>query len=102
MSSRGRARRLLAVSVLVLWGCGGPLAVFPGGALDGHVKSTPQNFAFARDAGTIQLETRPDDPYSVNIACVVVGGALYVSAGDKRRPYFVRARRPSHRFFRAR
>ena len=75
---------LLAALVVVLWGCGGPVAVFPGGVLDGQVKSMPQSFAFARDAGTIQLETRPDDPYSVNIACVVVGDALYVSAGDNK------------------
>lgn len=75
---------LLAALVVVLWGCEGPVAVFPGGVLDGQVKSPPQSFAFARDAGTIQLETRPDDPYSVNIACVVVGDALYVSAGDNK------------------
>jgi len=58
--------------------------VFPGGRLDGPVEAAPASFAFARDAGTIQLETRPEDPYSVNIACAVVGDALYVSAGDSK------------------
>jgi hypothetical protein len=75
---------LLALSAWVFWGCGGPVAVFPGGALDGPVKPTPASFAFAEDAGTIQLETRPEAPYSVNIACAVVGDDLYVSAGDNR------------------
>ena len=69
---------------LVLVACNGPFAVLPGGVLDGPVKPTPPNFDFARDAGTVQLESRPDDPYSVNINCAVVGDALYVSAGDNR------------------
>ena len=30
----------------------------------------------------MQLETRPDDPYSVNIAYTVMEGRLYVNAGD--------------------
>lgn len=74
----------LVLSASFLLACEGPTAVFPGGALSGPVKEAPASFAFARDAGTVQLETRPDDPYSVNIACAVVGDALYVSAGDNR------------------
>jgi hypothetical protein len=73
-----------AVWVLVFVACGGPVAVFPGGALEGPVKPAPQSFAFASEAGTIQLESRPEDPYSVNIACAVVGDDLYVSAGDNK------------------
>jgi hypothetical protein len=42
------------------------------------------SFDFARDAGTVQLETRPEDPYSVNIACAVVDEQLYVSAGENK------------------
>jgi hypothetical protein len=72
------------LGLLVLAACGSPLAVFPGGALDGPVQPTPQSFEFARDAGTIQLETRPQEPYSVNIACAIVGEDLYVSAGDNK------------------
>lgn len=73
---------LVFLPVFALWACGGPVATFPGGQLDGPVKPAPESFAFAQDAGTIQLETRPDDPYSVNIACAVVAGDLYISAGD--------------------
>ena len=32
--------------------------------------------------GTMQLETRPEDPYSVNIAYTVLNGTLYANAGD--------------------
>lgn len=82
---RKRSILALAVSSQVLsGGCGGPVAVFPGGALDGPVKPAPASFAFAREAGTIQLETRPADPYSVNVHGAVAGEGLYVSAGDNR------------------
>jgi hypothetical protein len=77
-------RRSVVLCLPAFWACSGPLAVFPGGALEGPVKPAPESFAFARDVGTIQLETRPEDPYSVNIACAVVGDALYVSAGDNK------------------
>ena len=32
----------------------------------------------------MQLETRPDDPYSVNIWVIALGDHLYVHAGDNR------------------
>ena len=48
------------------------------------VQSAPESFAFAQDAGTIQLETNPGDPYSVNIACAIVADRLYVSAGGNK------------------
>ncbi|MCP5040560.1 MAG: nitroreductase family deazaflavin-dependent oxidoreductase, partial [bacterium] len=32
----------------------------------------------------IQLETNPEDPYSVNIAYTVVDDQLYIYAGDTR------------------
>lgn len=71
-----------AALLTVALGCGGPTLIFPGGALEGEVHPAPSSWAFAADAGTIQLETRPEEPYSVNIVCVVVGEELYVSAGD--------------------
>ena len=76
-----RALARFGIASFLLCSCSGPFAVFPGGALDGPVEPTPQSFAFAQDAGTVQLETRPEDPYSVNIACAVVGDALYVMSG---------------------
>ena len=30
----------------------------------------------------VQLETRPEDPYSVNIAYTLLEGRLYINAGD--------------------
>ena len=72
------------IGAFVLISCNGPFATIPGGALEGPVKPTPASFDFARDAGTVQLETQPDAPYSVNIACAVVDDGLFISAGDNR------------------
>ena len=84
MNARRLFLPLLTALALLLVACDGPMLIFPGGALGGTVKPTPANFEFARDAGTVQLESRPGEPYSVNIACAVVGDGLYVSAGDNR------------------
>lgn len=77
-------RPCLPLLLLLALGCEGPVAVFSGGALPGPVKPVPPSFAFARDAGTVQLETNPAEPYSVNIACAVADDRLYVSAGDNK------------------
>ncbi len=78
------SRLLAAFAVVAATACGGPFVTIPGGRLSGPVVPPPKSFDFARDAGTVQLETRPEDPYSVNIACAVVDGRPYVSAGDNR------------------
>lgn len=75
-------RFLSLLLALSLSGCDGPLLVLPGGQLDGALEPTPSNWTFAGDYGTVQLETRPDDPYSVNIAFTVIDGRLYINAGD--------------------
>jgi hypothetical protein len=73
------AALLLAVAVSA---CNGPLVVFPGGKLSGDAASAPTDWSFAGDSGTAQLETRPEDPYSVNLVFTVVNGGLYINAGD--------------------
>lgn len=66
-----------------LWsfGCQGPTGLLPGGALAGEPAPNPTDWLFAGDSGTIQLETDPDDPYSVNLAYTVMAGRLYLNAG---------------------
>ena len=57
----------------------GPLGPFPGGKLRGAVhQGAPPDWSFAQDEKQIQLETRPGDPYSVNVWCGVMDGKLYV------------------------
>jgi hypothetical protein len=64
-------------------GCG-PILLLPGGRLDGTVEAAPSDWAFVEDVSTVQLETRPEDAYSVNIWAVGLGPHLYVHAGTNR------------------
>ncbi len=75
--------RLIAILLMLsTLGCNGPFVLLPGGKLDGSPLPTPDNWTFAGDYGTVQLETHPEDPYSVNIAYTVMNGRLYINAGD--------------------
>jgi len=68
-------------------GCGGPVLVFPGGALSGEVVSEPvEDWSFADDA-FVDLEVRPDDPYSVELNYVVRDGVLYIDPAEGRTWY---------------
>ncbi len=71
----------LAVAVGLLLGCD-PLVMVPGGALSGTVKPIPEDWSFSDAIETVQLETRPSDPYSVNVWGVGIGEIFYVAAGD--------------------
>ena len=75
-------RALSLLLVLAASGCNGPLGLLPGGKLEGDTEPAPSDWAFAGDYGTLQLETRPEDPYSVNIAFTAMDGRLYINAGN--------------------
>jgi hypothetical protein len=75
--------RLFALLVgLAASGCSGPTFLLPGGKLDGEAKPTPSDWTFAGEYGTAQIETRPADPYSVNVGFTVMDGRVYLNAGD--------------------
>jgi hypothetical protein len=74
-----RPLALVALAVLAL-ACG-PLGPIPGGRLSGEVVSAPvDDWSFAGALEKIQLETRPDDPYSVNLWFVSQGSRLWVAS----------------------
>ena len=76
--------RLTAVFSLCLFvGCG-PFLLLPGGKLEGSTAPAPKDWSFSDEVDTVQLETRPEDPYSVNIWAVGMGPLLYVHAGANR------------------
>jgi hypothetical protein len=56
--------------------------VLPGGSLGGDAKSAPSDWAFAGEWGTAQLETNPEDPYSINLVFTILNESLYINAGD--------------------
>jgi hypothetical protein len=70
---------LALVALLVVTSGCGPLGPIPGGALRGPVHEGPlPAWSTVADVEQIQLETRPDDPHSVNTWCGVHAGSLYV------------------------
>lgn len=82
----GAAGALLA-AVCALLACGGPFLVFPGGRLSGEVVEEPvEDWSFVRERHRfVDLETRPDDPYSVELNYVVRDGELYIDPAEGRR-----------------
>lgn len=76
--------RFVALAALVLAAGCGPFFLLPGGALEGTPASVPADWSFSDEVDTVQLETRPEDPYSVNIWIVGLGPHLYVHAGTNR------------------
>ncbi len=80
-----RAARGLLLALVALSACGGPFLVFPGGALSGEVVTEPvDDWSFVSDR-FVDLETRPSDPYSVELNYVVKDGKLYVDPAEGRR-----------------
>jgi len=65
-------------------GCGEPFLILPGEALEGSTVAAPDSWSFTDAVKTVQLETLPGDPYSVNIWVIALGEYLYVHAGTNR------------------
>jgi hypothetical protein len=76
--------RFIALAMCSFFLACGPILVMPGGALSGTAESAPSDWAWTDEVSTIQLETRTEDPYSVNIWVVASGNRLYVHAGTNR------------------
>lgn len=70
-------------ALVCLLGCG-PTLIFPGGELSGPVAAVPEDWGLLDEISTIQLETHPAEPYSVNVWAVGIGSRLYVHAGANR------------------
>ena len=75
---------LLSASLLILSACDGPFIFAAGGVLSGTVAEVPDRWQLAEDSAVAQLETRPEDPYSINFTYVQLDGQFYVYAGDTR------------------
>jgi hypothetical protein len=67
-----------------LLGCGGPVLLIPGGELSGELVLDPiDDWSFVTDR-FVDLETRPADPYSVEINYLVKDGVLYIDPAEGR------------------
>ncbi len=77
----------LGFSALSAGGCSGPFLVFPGGSLGGEEVTEPVDDWSFVDSRFMDLEVRPDDPYSVTINYFVVDGKLFVDPAEDRQWY---------------
>jgi hypothetical protein len=80
-----RARCLALVALLGAMACG-PLGWISGGKLNGELVTAPvSDWSFSDAEQKVQLETRPDQPYSVNVWCVSDGPSLWIvsARGDR-------------------
>lgn len=75
-------RIVTSLLALLAAACNGPFGLLPGGRLDGETRAVPAKWDHIGESGQMQLESRPGDPYSVNVNFTVMDGELYVNAGD--------------------
>ena len=69
---------------LILAACNEPFILAAGGALEGPLAEAPRTWGLDKDSALAQLETQPDNPYSVNFTYVQLDGRLYAYAGDTK------------------
>jgi len=74
----------LLACLFMVSACDGPFIFASGGELSGTVTEVPERWQLDEDSAVAQLETRPEDPYSINFTYVQLDGRFYVYAGDTR------------------
>lgn len=82
MSGFGTDRVRIAWLFMGLFGTGcAPFLVFPGGELRGTLgSSVVDDWGFTAEVEFVQIETRPDRPYSVQVYGVGSGNAFYIAS----------------------
>ncbi len=82
MSNLGTERMCSAWLLVGLLGTGCvPFLVFPGGELRGALASSAiDDWGFTDEVEFVQIETRPDRPYSVQVYGVGSGDAFYIAS----------------------
>ncbi len=73
--------------MLALAACGGPIGIIPGGALSGEEATASSWSEVVTESGTLVLETRPQDPYSVHVGYVFRDGNIYIDPAEERNWY---------------
>jgi len=85
VSRTANDRLLLSILLIslssLLAGCDEPFIVMSGGALTGEVEDAPADWTPLNEVEVVQLETRPEDPYSVNVWMIASGKDIYVATG---------------------
>ena len=82
MRSSNRSRTLTTLLIGFFALACEPIVMIPGGRLSGTVTPAPEDWSFTDEVETLQLETRPEDPYSVNVWGTAVGAHMYVAGAE--------------------
>src|SRR5262245_2498971 len=82
-----RTVAVLAVGLLLV-ACE-PMGPVAGHKLSGEQTPAPADWTSIGGAETVQLQTRPDDPYSVNVWGVAIGADFYIASGRGRNASWV-------------
>lgn len=77
-------RLTIALALLMAVGCGGPAGIIPGGELAGESARASSWADVVSESGTLDLETRPDDPYSVRVGYTLRDGKIYIDPAEER------------------
>jgi hypothetical protein len=77
---------IVASALAAASGCNGPMGFIPGGQMSGPEENVT-SWEFAGRFENFELETRPDDPYSVRVNFVLRDGNLYVDPAEDRAWY---------------
>jgi len=76
--------------LIALGGCDGPMAFIPGGALKGsQASAVGSNWEMAVGVESLELETTPEDPYSVRVNFTLRDGKIYLDP-DRERTWYSR------------
>jgi hypothetical protein len=74
-----------ALPALLVLACGGPFFIIPGGALSGDLVTEPvSDWSFVEDR-FIDVETRPGDPYSIELNYQIKNRELFIDPGAGRK-----------------
>jgi len=79
-----RIPSLAVVALALVAGCGGPAGIIPGGELSGEEATSNAWSDVVSESGRLDLETRPEDPYSVRVNFVFRDGNVYIDPAEGR------------------
>ncbi len=82
-----RAALVAIPSLLAAVACGGPAGIVPGGELSGDEAFAERWSDVVSESGVLDLETRPQDPYSVRIGFFYRNGNVYIDPAESRSWY---------------
>ena len=72
----------MMAALLTATACSEPFGFIPGGELEGEVAQVPADWSDLRGRHNVQLELRPDSPYSINMWAVGIGPDVYVATRE--------------------